>query len=174
VYQPPQRNKTVLSQLRRKLSRNRHSGCADKNESKPLEKKHCCGVTDENPVTATESNGTIEGHEAVTGYPHQLCDPDMAQQADSCPGRVLGPAPAGTVAPYVGSGGPTWIEHAGGIDLWHPECAKRYFAAMNDPPASGARRGQPERICRQCTGLSDGTEHPTYCGPRRYRRQASR
>src|SRR6516165_5743623 len=41
------------------------------------------------------------------------CDPDMAQQADSCPGRVLGPAPAGTVAPYVGSGGPTWIEHAG-------------------------------------------------------------
>jgi hypothetical protein len=51
------------------------------------------------------------------------------------------------------------VKHHNGIDLWHLDCARGYFAAMVDPPV----RVTPDsvgadRSCRWCDGPLDGSE----------------
>jgi hypothetical protein len=54
------------------------------------------------------------------------------------PGRhyeVLGPAPPGERCWRCGKGsGVQRIKHGGEINLWHQDCADKYFGAMADPP----------------------------------------
>jgi hypothetical protein len=49
------------------------------------------------------------------------------------PFKVLGRGPAGSRCTLCGKGGPMRIKHGREVDLWHPECAERYLAAMGSP-----------------------------------------
>ena len=124
-------------------------------------------MADENPVSAaTENNGTIEGHEAANGHPHQLCDRDMAQQGLHQP----------VAAALCGSGGPTRIEHGGGIDLWDPECAKRVRVSARPTGLNSPYTGDGEVIWfhRECAAYTRAKDHPSWSAAITDRRQALR
>jgi hypothetical protein len=141
------------------------SKVTDKNDKNPFDDNAVPAVTDRNGGLADTTHSEAPNS---SSEPSEPC----AERGAQSPFEVLGPAAPSQRCSLCGAGGPMRIKHGHEIDLWHPGCAERYFAAMADPPvhvppwtdgqddlsADHDPAPHEDRSCRQCGGALDGTE----------------